>query len=248
MIIEDSYEGLCACCGSMSLFVREHRSLREGYKCQHCRATLRYRGQAELLVDLYSNAQSQSQSLKALVSESQFAQLNIFEAGVSGPFRRYLEPLQYYQKSFFWDDVQLGSFRDGVRCENLEKLTFDDNTFDLMLSSDILEHVRRPYDAFREIHRVLKKGGWHIFSIPVQIPLRPVSKFRVDTTGDKDIYLDEARYHGDGIGGQSLVYIDYGADLVEKLMGSGYSVQLQSPRDENSEARRLLSFASKKHS
>lgn len=210
----------------------------------HCRSSLRYRGQAELLVDLY--ARSGSRSLEALVSETEFTQLTVFEAGVSGPFRKYLEPLENYQKSFFWDDVELGSYREGVRCENLEKLTFADNTFDLMVSSDILEHVRRPYDAFREIHRVLKRGAWHIFSIPVQIPMRSVSKFRVDTTTDEDILLDEAHYHGDGIGGKSLVYIDYGADLVENLMRIGYSVQVQSPRDDNAEASRLISFATKK--
>ena len=51
----------------------------------------------------------------------------------------------------------------GNRCENLEELTFDDNTFDLVITQDVLEHVLNPGKAFKEICRVLKPGGAHKF-------------------------------------------------------------------------------------
>jgi len=43
-------------------------------------------------------------------------------------------------------------------------LPFDDNTFDVVVCSHVYEHVPDPYQMFREIHRVLKKGGVCYFS------------------------------------------------------------------------------------
>jgi SAM-dependent methyltransferase len=55
----------------------------------------------------------------------------------------------------------------GHRSENLEKLTFDDASFDLFLTSDVLEHVFNPMAVFQEISRVLKPGGAHVFVVPL---------------------------------------------------------------------------------
>ena len=42
----------------------------------------------------------------------------------------------------------MGSEKDGVRCENLEKLTFANETFDLVITQDVMEHVHTPQAAF----------------------------------------------------------------------------------------------------
>lgn len=44
--------------------------------------------------------------------------------------------------------------------------TIRDNTFDTVYSSQVLEHVPRPWDALSEVHRVLKSGGYAIISVP----------------------------------------------------------------------------------
>lgn len=239
--VDDEYHGKCSCCGEHSIFYRKHRSLREGYSCMHCRASMRYRGQTDLLVLLFGN--SQNTCLADLAVDPEFSKLSIFEPGVTGPFRPFFESLKNYQNSFYWDDVELGAERDGVRCENLEKLTFADDSIDLMISSDILEHVRRPIDAFRETHRVLKLGGVHIFSVPAEAPLRANTRMRVDTTTEEDIFLEEPHYHGDGTGGRSLVYTDFGRDLVDQLLGLGFMVSVHSPKTSNRFANRLVTFA-----
>ena len=43
--------------------------------------------------------------------------------------------------------------------ENAEQLTFDDQTFDLIISCETMEHVFHPQYMANEIHRVLKSGG-----------------------------------------------------------------------------------------
>ena len=119
-------------------------------------------------------------------------------------------------------------------------LTFSDDQFDLVITSDIMEHVRRPYEAFVEIKRVLKPGGAHIFSIPVQDPIPKNTVYRVDTSGDEDVFLLPPRYHND----DHLVYTDFGEDMIARLEQEvGVEVRLHRTRHENlPESRRVITF------
>ena len=53
-----------------------------------------------------------------------------------------------------------------ARRGDLEKLDFRGNYFDLVLTADVLEHVRHLGRALGEIARVLKPGGLHLFTVP----------------------------------------------------------------------------------
>ncbi|MDQ3729972.1 MAG: hypothetical protein M3355_10330 [Actinomycetota bacterium] len=47
----------------------------------------------------------------------------------------------------------------------------------------------------------------------------------MDTSGPDDVHLDEPRYHGSPVDPDgSLVYTDFGLDLVEELERIGYDV------------------------
>lgn len=46
------------------------------------------------------------------------------------------------------------------------KLPYKDNTFDMVLLYDVLEHIKNHKKAISEIHRVLKKGGFFLFAVP----------------------------------------------------------------------------------
>ena len=45
-------------------------------------------------------------------------------------------------------------------------LNFSDDSFDLVFSTQVIEHVPRPWDAFKEIARVLKSGGYVVITVP----------------------------------------------------------------------------------
>ncbi len=47
-----------------------------------------------------------------------------------------------------------------------EKLPFEDNTFDVVVSAWVLEHLPNPKESFSEIYRVLKPGGKVVFLTP----------------------------------------------------------------------------------
>ncbi len=46
------------------------------------------------------------------------------------------------------------------------KLDFKDSSFDVVLSFDVFEHVRNDAAAIKESFRVLRKGGYLIFTVP----------------------------------------------------------------------------------
>ena len=47
-----------------------------------------------------------------------------------------------------------------------EVIPFPDNSFDLVVSANVLEHLREPVTVFEEIHRVLKPEGRFLFKTP----------------------------------------------------------------------------------
>lgn len=49
----------------------------------------------------------------------------------------------------------------------VERLPFEDNSFDLVVAWHVLEHVKDDKKAFAEINRVLKKGGYFLFASPI---------------------------------------------------------------------------------
>lgn len=48
----------------------------------------------------------------------------------------------------------------------MTNLSLKDDSVDVVISSDVFEHIPYPYKAHREVYRVLKKSGRHIFTVP----------------------------------------------------------------------------------
>lgn len=51
-------------------------------------------------------------------------------------------------------------------CGSILSLPFADNTFDYIISSDVIEHTQEPYQATEELIRVLKPGGRLGITVP----------------------------------------------------------------------------------
>ncbi len=47
-----------------------------------------------------------------------------------------------------------------------DSIPVDDGSFDVVLCTQVLEHVPQPLDALREFHRVLRSGGTMIATVP----------------------------------------------------------------------------------
>lgn len=60
----------------------------------------------------------------------------------------------------------------------LEELPYKDNSFDFVLSTDVLEHVLDFYHATREIVRVLKPGGLFLARVPFEEDMKTYYDYR----------------------------------------------------------------------
>lgn len=58
---------------------------------------------------------------------------------------------------------------------DIHQIPFQANTFDVVLCNHVLEHVRDDIQAMREMHRVLKPGGFTIQQIPFFTPVPDVT-------------------------------------------------------------------------
>lgn len=115
--------------------------------------------------------------------------------------------------SSWLEGVPPGTEHEGVRCEDIEKLTFADGTFEIFVTQDVLEHVFSPERAVREIMRVVKPGGARIFTTPKHKALR-TTRQRARLEHRTVVHLLPPQYHGDPRNDpRALVTWDYGDDL-----------------------------------
>lgn len=147
-------------------------------------------------------------------------ELTIHESspGSRGASLRLAKQCHNYIPSQYFPDKTPGEYVGKDRCENLESLTFADESIDLHVSQDVLEHVLRPWDVFREVGRTLRPGGAHIFTVPIVQKERP-SRLRVklDEAGDI-VHLEPPSYHGNPISESgSLVTVDWGYDICRHI-------------------------------
>ncbi|WP_422002140.1 methyltransferase domain-containing protein [Roseovarius mucosus] len=213
--------GLCTICGHVGTMLRgDQRSVRESYACSNCRFTLRWRDQAGVIVDEFGRGRAIS--LDQLVERGLLNDISIYEPALRGPFVARLKGLQNYVRSYFRPDEPLGDVSsDGVRNEDLTRLTFQDNSFDLIITSDVMEHLPDIEKAFAETLRVLRPGGIHVFSIPNDYPLPDRTETRARLEQGTLVHLKPERYHNAGDGTKCLVFTDYGSDLSEIIRSLG---------------------------
>jgi SAM-dependent methyltransferase len=208
------YDGICSFCGKKGRFQAEElRRGRDQFACPSCRATHRYRTQAAAILSHF--ADGTEIFLDRFIRSELFRNISILEPGIRGPFVRRFKGLPNYTQSYLFEDLPLGESRDGVICQNLERMTFDDGSFDLVVTSDVMEHVPDPRKAIAEISRVLRVGGAHIFSIPLRWPISAQSTQRARIVDGQIEHILEPNYHRSGLDEPSLTFTDFGADLLD---------------------------------
>ena len=150
-------------------------------------------------------------SFVELLRDKDFLKLKIAEINACGALHSYLRmhPNLYYSEWF--DGIAPGELSDGVQSEDLQRLSYPDGRFDIILTSETLEHVPDPDKAWQEIHRTLKLGGYRIFTIPV-LPAQLATVTRAKFVEGKRENLLAEVYHGAWV--TMFVYTDFGMDLV----------------------------------
>lgn len=137
--------------------------------------------------------------------------MTIHESSPDGPSSVYLSQAPDYVPSQWFPDVTSGTLVDGVLREDLQDLSLADESVDLVVTQDVFEHVNDPDAAWREIARVLKPGGAHLWTVPIYRDRSTLRRVAVDGT-----LLMDADYHGNPLGGGSLVVHEWARDVVSR--------------------------------
>lgn len=97
---------------------------------------------------------------------------------------------------------------------DIQAIPFGDEEFDVIFCNHILEHVEDDRLAMREMHRVMRSGGWGIM-------LSPVTKGLKTTYEDSTITTPEGRAEAFG---QHDHVREYGEDYADRLAEEGFEV------------------------
>lgn len=104
-------------------------------------------------------------------------------------------------------------------------IPFKENSFDVVFCNHVMEHVDSDIKAMKEIHRVLKPGGWAIMQSPVYPYLEK-------TLEDPSITDPKER---EKIYGQNDHLRKFGRDYGERLREAGFKVTEDNYLDELSD-------------
>jgi SAM-dependent methyltransferase len=168
-------------------------------------------------------------AINALASD--LPTLRAYELSSSGALLAYLRRnCASVAASEYLHGVAPGSMREGIRCEDVQRLSFEDACFDLCTSTEVFEHVPDDRAGFRELHRVLRPGGRLLFTVPLA---GATTVERARLVDGECVHLRPPAYHGDRLTGAGtvLVYRDYGADVLQRLRECGFArAALYRPR------------------
>ena len=228
--------GYCPICEKNVHFIKRGPWLRDHYRCSSCHSIPRYRALIDAIKRFYP----------------EFADMHIHESSPNrGASSHFIKTrCRNYSSSHYFSDVPRGAYRDGHRSEDLSALTFADNSFDLIITQDVFEHVMEPRMAFSEIARVLKPGGAHIFTMP-WYPKLKTSVQRAMIENGQVVHLLDPVYHGNPVAKEkgSLVTFDWGQDFVDTIYhasGMYTTIYLQKDKRKGIDGEFLEVFISRK--
>jgi SAM-dependent methyltransferase len=121
----------------------------------------------------------------------------------------------YIASQFFPGDPP-GQTINGFINQDLEHQTFEDGSFDLVVTQDVFEHIFDPARAFTEICRTLKIGGAHIFSVPIINRFQATEKWAEKDENGRVRFLKTPEVHENPVDKNgSPVTMHWGFDIVD---------------------------------
>jgi SAM-dependent methyltransferase len=212
--------GYCDSCSKPSFFRSWNENFRETGLCILCGSKSRQRQIASVASAVYRN----NPEYHCLAKND----LKLYNLESNHSLHRIMKDKPgYFSSEYLGPEYHPGQVVDGVRHEDAHQLSYDDCSFDLVISSDVWEHLSDPYTAHQEIFRVLKPGGHHIFTIPFyQASILDETRSLVNNAGEVEHIL-EPIYHVDPLSDDGiLVYSVFSIETLVKLKYLGFHTTL----------------------
>lgn len=214
-------QGYCPAYESATDFVAEGPYFRNTLKCVKCKSAPRNRALMHILSSYYPN----------------WKNLHIHESSPGWDIvsQRLAKECKNYIASQYDPSIAFGTLIDAPKLpckkysnQNLEAQTFPDNSFDLVITQDVFEHILFPNLAIKDIARTLRVGGATLMTVPILRKKNASQRRAALINGEIHHLVEPAQYHGNPISGKgALVTVDWGYDIVSYLQHhSGMAFQM----------------------
>ncbi len=214
----------CNICGHITFIDVTNDNFRENCICRNCHSFNRQRQIAFVLCNSITNKRRN----KDLTEFCNTTNLSVFNTETSGTVHNFLSRMKDYTCSeYFGENHISGELVNNRMHQDLMSLSFNDERFDLVISTDVFEHISDPYLAHKEIYRVLRRGGRHIFTIPFyQTDFSDEVRASIDI--NKEIhYYHEPLYHIDPLRKEGiLVFNIFSIEMLTKLSNLGFRTNM----------------------
>ena len=153
-------------------------------------------------------------------------QAKIYHVGQYSLLARWIaENCQDVTLSQFEEGRRPGEIANGVRYETLTELSFDDNTFDALACTEILEHIPDYKLAMREMARVLAPGGLALLTFPWLGGDHYEHRVRAEMQPDGTIvHFLPPEYHGDPAKKEGILsFRAFGWKVLDELREAGFA-------------------------
>lgn len=213
----------CSVCDSLSsLTLRNpHKDgwidLRGNIICSQCRFSVRHR----LFYDYIKTSFGKTQrNQKVLIFEA----LSKFFSLIDQRFD-FVKGVEYLGNEFVTGETYKVKGKDIVH-QDMQNLSYQDESFDLVFHLEVLEHVPDYTRAMEEIYRVLKKNGRCVFMCPIYSRLEHIVHAVLRKDGSLN-FLNGEKYHGDPLRKEGApVFNDFGLNLIYDLKKIGFRPKL----------------------
>lgn len=216
---ENGYYGRCIVCNAPYSFLVDYQNAeeqngkaipnwRERLVCPNCHCNNRQRFMVHKILDNYRVGDS------ALLYERKTP---VYEKIV-----RDIPTMEGFE--YMGEGLESGAFYNGVKYQDICNFTYDDESFMLLISNDVFEHVSNFQKAFDEAFRVLKPDGKIIFTVPFDANSNQTHK-RAERQNDQVLFCEDPWYHSNPMENRDplLVWHIFGWDMLDYLKQSGFS-------------------------
>jgi len=177
---------------------------RKNARCLNCGSLERHRLLWNYLnerTDIFSN----QGTLKLLHFAPEKLFYNIFSKN---------KQIEYFPCDLFPERFAYEDNRQPIKAD-ITSIPFEENFFDIVICNHVLEHIIDDRLAMSELFRVMKKGGWGIFQVPIDYN-------RENTYEDFTITSPEGRKKAFGLREHVRWY---GRDYKNRLASVGFKVK-----------------------
>jgi SAM-dependent methyltransferase len=177
---------------------RAHINVQQGTRCGRCGTNVRSQALARALLRVLGWDGTLDAYVATPPSSTSPRVLEINEAGSLAPWLSRLETHRLARYPEY----------------DMRRLPFPDESFDLVVHSDTLEHISEPDKALAECRRVLSMRGACVFTVPVLVGRMTRSRTGLSPSYHGHPGCRDADYR---------VHTEFGSDVWTGVLGAGFA-------------------------